>query len=85
MTTTPNVHGHEILHMVDQARPALTRGALEEEARKRFGAAARYCTCSAADMTLGELLDFLLAHGKLVEREGRVVADISKMCGGGSH
>ena len=85
MTTTENIHGHEILRLVSQTHPPLTRVALLQAAENRFGVAARFCTCSAADMTLPELLEFLLSRGKLVERDGCLYADLDRMCGDGGH
>ena len=82
MKTTKNVHGHEVMRMVGAAGAALTRGELEAEMVRRFGAEARFCTCSASDMTREELLGFLLARGKLVEREGRLGIERSRICEG---
>lgn len=85
MSTTPIVHGHEIIRMVHAASPALTRQQLIEAARTRFGADARFGTCSASGMTLDELLAFLASRGKVFERDGRMVADIGQMCSGEGH
>lgn len=76
---TDNIHGHEILGMVLEAQPPFTRASLQAEARRRFGDA-RYCTCSTSDMTLDELLDFLLAHGKLSEQAGCLSAQPARIC-----
>lgn len=85
MTTAQNIHGHEILRLVHAARPALTRAALHEEARRRFGADARFCTCSMQGMTLAELVEFLTARGKLVEADGTLRAEVGQMCADGEH
>ena len=77
-----NVHGHEVLRMVGEASEAMTRGELEAEMVRRFGEGARYCTCAASDMTREELLGFLLARGKLVEREGRLGIERARICEG---
>ncbi len=80
MMTTPDIHGHEILRLVLAAPQGLARAELVGQAQQRFGAAARYRTCSTQGMTLEELLAFLLSRGKLVERESRLVADAGQMC-----
>ena len=86
MPTTENIHGHDVLHLVHESAPALTRQELLAEAARRWGADARFCTCSAEGMTLPELLAFLMARGKIVEHDGKLVTDISKVCGNdGAH
>jgi probable metal-binding protein len=87
MNTTENVHGHEVLRLVAGAPTPLTRAELDNQITRLFGAEARFCTCSAADMTRDELLGFLLAKGKIVERHGRLATDPSRICqdGGGEH
>jgi probable metal-binding protein len=87
MNTTENVHGHEVLRLVSEAPTPLTRAQLETEITRLFGAEARFCTCSAADMTREELLGFLLSKGKIVERHGRLATDPSRICdhGEGEH
>lgn len=82
MTQTTSIHGHDILDLVhdhEQTRP-LTRALLEQQAALRFGPAARFHTCATDQMTLAELLDFLFARGKLIERDGRLFTDLSKVC-----
>lgn len=83
MPTTQNVHGHDVLHLVQEASPALTRGELLVEATGRWGADARFCTCSIEGMTLEELLTFLMSRGKIVEVAGKLTTDISKICENG--
>jgi probable metal-binding protein len=85
MIGTEQVHGHEVLRLLHAAEAPLTRTQLAAEVRRRFGADARFRTCSAGGMTLDELLAFLVARGKVVEREGVLAADISQMCGDDGH
>jgi len=79
------IHGHEILMMVHEADAALTREDLRRLAAERFGADARYRTCAGGGMTIDGLIEFLLARGKLIERKGRICADISQMCDDDGH
>ena len=48
--------------------------------RARFGADARFHTCSASDLTFAELIDFLQLRGKLVPAGDGVAADRGKIC-----
>jgi probable metal-binding protein len=88
MNTTQNIHGHEVLRLVHLAPAPFTRAELEAEIARRFGPDARFCTCSAADMTRDQLLTFLLSRGKIVEHNGRLATDLSRICNhpeGGPH
>ncbi len=80
MNNTENIHGHEVLRLVHEAAIPPTRAEIETELTRRYGAEARFCTCSAADMTRDELLGFLLSRGKLVEHQGRLATDPSRIC-----
>ena len=63
-----SIHGHEVMHWLGRRGP-LARPALLAEASALFGAQARFHTCSRQDLTLEELLDFLLGKGKMGEGE----------------
>jgi probable metal-binding protein len=80
MTITQDVHGHEVLALVEQAQPALTLDGLRALVRTRWGAQASFCTCSAQAMSLETLLTFLLEHGKIVERGGQLATDRTRIC-----
>ena len=49
---------------------AYTRESLVRDIVARFGAAARFHTCSAADLTAEGLVEFLEARGKFVPQAG---------------
>ncbi len=83
MDNATEVHGHEILKLIHNAARPFTRETLRQAAGSRFGKDARYCTCSADNLTLDNLVNFLLERGKLVEEQGEIRADISQMCGDG--
>jgi probable metal-binding protein len=78
--TTENVHGHDVLRLVHEAPTPPNRGELEATLDRLYGPDVRFCTCSATDMTRDELLDFLLSRGKLVEHQGRLATDPSRIC-----
>ena len=75
-----SVHGHEVLELVLAAREPLTLEALETQVTERFGADARFHTCSAQGLSFPELVEFLQLRGKLVPSSGGVAADRSQIC-----
>jgi probable metal-binding protein len=82
-STTPEmatVHGHEVIHLIHDASPRLTREALHAAVSQRFGPDARFHTCSAGGMSLDQLLHFLIVRGKVVEADGLFQAVIENVC-----
>lgn len=74
------IHGHEILNTILSASPPLSRQALAQTVAEQFGAEATFYTCSEANMTLDQLLEFLLTRGKVVEQDGALQAIPEQMC-----
>jgi len=64
-----SIHGHEVLHFMQEHGGGFTRESLREAVIARFGADARFHTCSADDLTADQLIDFLAARGKFVDGE----------------
>ena len=60
------IHGHEVMQMMLQSGKAYTRASLLADIVATFGPGARFCTCSARDLTADGLVDFLQAKGKFV-------------------
>lgn len=75
------VHGHDVLRMIDSARPRLTATALEAEVARQWGADVRFHTCSTGGLTLSQLVDFLASRGKIVERDGFLAVEAGRVCG----
>ena len=75
-----NIHGHEVLEMILDAKQAFTKKSLEEAIIKKFGDDARFHTCSAEGMTAHELIDFLEARGKFVPACGGFTTAADKIC-----
>lgn len=74
------VHGHEVLEMLLASPEPTPIAALRDAAGREFGADARYYTCAASDMTLDELVEFLLMRRKVTETDGGLVAHREEMC-----
>jgi len=62
-----SIHGHEVLHFMQERGGGFTRESLRDAIASRFGADARFHTCSADDLTADQLIDFLAARGKFVQ------------------
>jgi probable metal-binding protein len=60
------VHGHEVIEMMMTATQPFTRESLAGAILDRFGADARFHTCSAEGMTAVELVAFLESRGKFM-------------------
>lgn len=83
MITGNDIHGHEVLRLVHHASPPLTRAALQAEVTRLWGTGVRFHTCSSDGMSLGELLDFLMARGKIVDRDGALAVEMGEVCDDG--
>ena len=77
---TTQVHGHEVMQMMLEQEGAFTRESLREAIERRFGRHARFFTCSAQDMTADQLIDFLAARGKFVERDNGFSTAPDRIC-----
>ncbi len=80
MVISESVHGHEILRLLLETPEPLTQAELRGIAAREFGADARYHTCSAAEMTLDDLIVFLMGRGKLSESDGRLIVHRREIC-----
>lgn len=82
-----SIHGHEVMQfMIDQGGN-FTRTSLLDAIARRFGAEARFHTCSAEDMNAVELIDFLASRGKFVDNGQGFNTQADKLCshGDGAH
>lgn len=80
MQVTDSIHGHEVIHMIQESVTPWVRADLLAAVAGRFGAQARFHTCSAQDMDAEGLLDFLEAKGKFVPGTAGIVMDPTKVC-----
>ena len=82
MTHTPmeSIHGHDVMHMVADSGRTFTKDELIAEIGTKFGVAARFHTCSAENMSAGDLVDFLMARGKFTGTDQAMGIDPSSIC-----
>jgi probable metal-binding protein len=77
---TGQVHGHQVMKMIHEADPPLSREGLRQAVRDRYGDEVRFCACVAEGMSLEQLLSFLVSRGKVVEVDRVLRTDIGLMC-----
>ncbi len=72
------LHAHEVLHMMEGNK--YTEQTLREAIVKRFGEAQHFYTCSAENMAVDELIEFLKKKGKFMPEGEGFTVDMSKVC-----
>lgn len=76
-----SIHGHEVLHfMLENKEGFATRESLQAAIVERFGADARFHTCSAEEMDAATLIGFLEAKGKFVPNGSGFNTEPEKIC-----
>ncbi|QNF15178.1 DUF2492 family protein [Aeromonas jandaei] len=78
-----SVHGHEVMEMMLEQDGQFTRASLKQAMAQRFGAEARFHTCSASEMDAEALIDFLAARGKFIEAGEGFQTRADKICNHG--
>lgn len=63
------IHAHEIMHMMLEHDEGFTRESLAKAITDRFGAEARFYSCSEQGMNVEAVIDFLESRGKFVARD----------------
>jgi len=74
------IHGHEVLNMMIASKRAYTREALVDAIEDRFGATARFYTCSSEQMTTQELIDFLVERSKFNATPEGWTVNVGEIC-----
>ena len=77
---TSPIHGHEVIEMMTSSNQLYTRDSLKAAISAKFGADARFHTCSAENLDADALIDFLAAHGKFRENVSGLAIDPAKVC-----
>lgn len=73
------IHGHEVLRMMEGNSYASAAELIASIVAK-FGADARFYTCSASDMDAAVLVAFLEAKGKFKPTDSGFTMDRGKVC-----
>lgn len=75
-----SIHGHEVLQMMIASGEAYSVASLEAAIVARFGDEVRFHTCSAENLTAGELVIFLQKKGKFIAADVGFNTSESKIC-----
>ena len=76
----PDIHAHEIMHMMLEHREGFSRESLAQAITERFGADARFYSCSASGMDVPAVIAFLESRGKFVARADGFNTAPDKIC-----
>ena len=76
-----SIHGHEVIQMMVESGQTFTVATLRDAIVARFGAEARFHTCSADGLTPEGLIEFLDSRGKLMAVPGGFVFGAGEPCG----
>ena len=74
------IHGHEVMEMMLEDGKVYTKATLCAAIVERFGEEARFFTCSAANMTTEELVEFLDGRGKFIDEGEGFRTEPDRMC-----
>ena len=74
------IHGHDVLDLMLASGESYTRATLASALGVKFGADARFHTCSVANLTAGELIEFFIARRKFQGNESGFSVDADRVC-----
>ena len=74
------IHGHEVIEMMMTSGKEYARQELILDIQAQFGASAKFYTCSCENMNASELVDFLEAKGKFIQRKEGFQFNPDKHC-----
>ncbi len=74
------IHGHEVMQMMLSSDKTYTKASLTRDIKTRFGADARFYTCSAENLTAEDLVAFLEAKGKFIAASDGFQTSADRMC-----
>ena len=74
------IHAHEVMHMMLELDTDFSRESLTEAIIERFGANARFHSCSQAGMSVNAVIDFLESRGKFVAGPGGFNTAPDRIC-----
>ena len=76
------LHAHEVLHMMkgNSYSELSLKKAISEAIIQKFGGQQRFFTCSANNMDVDTLIEFLKRKGKFIPANGGFTVDMTKVC-----
>lgn len=74
------IHAHEVMHMMLEHDEGFTRESLARAITARFGADARFRSCSASGMDVQAVIDFLESRGKFVAQGSGFGTAADRIC-----
>ena len=75
-----DIHAHEVMHMMLELDKDFSRESLAQAIVDRFGADARFRSCSADNMDVDAVVAFLESRGKFVARDDGFNTARDKIC-----
>ena len=75
-----DIHAHEVMHMMLEQDGVFSRESLGQAIIERFGASARFHSCSASGMDVHTVINFLESRGKFVARDDGFNTAKDKIC-----
>lgn len=75
-----DIHAHEVMHMMLEQDGGFSRESLAQAIVDRFGAGARFRSCSASGMDVSAVIDFLESRGKFVACDDGFNTAQDKIC-----
>jgi len=74
------IHAHEVMQMMLELDEEFSRDSLAQAINDRFGAGAKFHSCSASGMDVHAVIDFLESRGKFVARDDGFNTAVDKIC-----
>lgn len=74
------IHAHEVMQMMLEKDGGFSRESLAQAITEKFGADARFYSCSASGMSVPAVIAFLESRGKFVAREDGFNTAPEKIC-----
>ena len=75
-----DIHAHEVMQMMLEQDAVFSRESLGQAIIERFGANARFHSCSASGMDVHTVINFLESRGKFVVRDDGFNTEKDKIC-----
>ena len=77
---TNKIHGHEVMQMMVESKATYSVESLKTAILNKFGAEARFYTCSAENLTADELIALLEERGKFIAQKEGFSTSADKIC-----